>query len=89
MWLLHAAMAGNSRSVYTGAYVCAGLPISSKASRASHSELAVEQVMYSRTMGNTFHKANALNAKIISTPARSPTERISSRLRRNAASSST
>lgn len=69
--------------------MCAGLLISSKAKRASANELAVLEGIYSRTMGKTDHIANALNAKMISTPARSFTDFISVRFLRNAFSSKT
>jgi hypothetical protein len=39
-------------------------PNSSKAKRASLSELAVVDEIYSRKMGNVFHKAKALKARI-------------------------
>ena len=56
---------------------------------ASDNELAVVLFIYSRKMGNVFHRANALKARIISTPARSATLFIRARLRRRRFSSST
>ena len=47
---------------------------------ASNLELAVEKGMYSRTIGNAFHKAKALKANMIFTPARSFTLLIKDRL---------
>src|SRR5574344_1066075 len=68
-WLDMRAMSEISSLLYAGEYVCDGDPNSSNASRASLSELAVVELMYSRTMGNVFQRANALKAIIISTSA--------------------
>ena len=68
-------------------YVWAGLPNLSKASLASARELAVVALMYSRKIGNVFHKAYALKARMISTPAVSATCLIKDRFLRSNRSS--
>ena len=57
--------------------------------RASDRLLAVVWVMYSRKIGKVFHSANALNARMISTPARSATLLIKARFRLSSFSSTT
>ena len=80
-------ISGKSASVYAGEYVCALLPNSSNARRASYTELAVECSTYSRNMGNERHMAKDLKARIISTPARSATLFINVRFFLNSSSS--
>lgn len=80
-------ISGKSAFVYAGEYVCALLPNSSNARRASYTELAVECSTYSRNMGNERHMAKDLKARIISTPARSATLFINVRFFLNSSSS--
>ena len=67
--------------------MCARLPNSSFARRASYGELAVVNPMYSLKTGNVFQSAYALKARIISTPVRDETSLMSLRFRRRRCSS--
>ena len=89
MWLLQRTISPNSSVVYAGENVWAREPNSSNARRASCIELAVTEFIYSRKIGKLFHKANALKARIISTPASLATRLMSERLRRSSVSSIT
>ena len=79
----HSKIVGNVCCSYAGEYVWAKCPNSFFASKASNGELAVVDLMYSRKIPKVFHKAKALNAKIISTSALRATSLITFRFLRS------
>src|SRR5512139_446462 len=89
IWLLYFKMSAKSLSSKAGEYVCALVPSSSKANRASLTELAEAPKPYSLKIGNTPQFEKALNETRISIAAASFTFFINSRLFRRRTSSIT